>query len=263
MVIKDVEMNLQLMDDIKKANKLLAKTYELFMPVSECPLCGGSDFSDYAIEEYTFRYYECECGMVFQQKYMSKEQAREYYRTTYRLGVKPYDDQVTETNVWGEGVSGKRYKKFIDMAPKRHLDIGSSTGEFLWMMRENYDCVIVGVEPGDIFRAYSIQSGIETVADISEVDGKFNLISIAETLEHFIEPLVELEIVRGLLDDDGILFVEVPYMGVSFHHPLMFKKATLEIMLNKTGFDIIKTRESIRTIMVLAKKRNLDETHST
>ena len=262
MVFKNYS-NLEYMDEVMKANVLLTETYELFAPVSECPLCGGSDFSNYAIDEFTFKYYECECGMVFQQKYMSKEQAREFYRTRYRLGVKPFSDKVTETNAFGEGVSGIRYKKFIDMAPKRHLDIGCSTGGFLWLMQDDYGCEVVGVEPGDNFREYSIKSGIETVADISEVDGKFDLISIAETLEHFIEPLIELEIVRGLLDDDGILFVEVPYMGISFHHPLMFNKATLEKMLNKTGFDIIKTRESMKKIMVLAKKRNLDETHST
>jgi len=255
--------SLEYMDEVKKANAFLAETYELFTPVSECPLCGGSVFSEYAIVEFTFTYYECECGMVFQQKYMSKEQAREFYATRYRLGVDPFNAKVSKKNMFGEGVSGERYKKFIDMAPKRHLDIGSSTGMFLWLMREAYGCEVAGVEPGNNFREFSIKSGIKTVADISEVEGTFDLISLAETLEHFIEPLVELEIVRRLLDDDGILFIEVPFMGVSFHHPLMFNKATLEKMLNKTGFDIIKTRETTKTIKVLAKKRDLDETHNT
>ena len=262
-MFRQSKWNIKYMEDVREANELLAETYELFTPVSECPLCGGNVFSDYAIVEFTFRYYECECGMVFQRSYMSKDQALEFYRFKYRLGVDPFCDKVTYVNVHGQGISGERYKKFVDFAPKRHLDVGSSTGEFLWMMQEAYGCEIVGVEPGDTFRDYSIKSGIETVADLSEVRGKFDLISIAQTLEHFVEPLVELETVRRLLDDDGILFIEVPYMGVSFHHPLMFNKTTLEKMLNKTGFDVIKSGEEIKMIKVLAKKRSLDGTNST
>lgn len=249
------------MPNKKRAARLVEEAYEHYTPLPGCPLCGGSEFNDYGIKKYkTIKFVKCDCGMVFQPTYFTPEDLNEYYKTTYRLCVIPYEDSVTESNISGELMTSDRYMQFVNgVVPKRHLDIGSSTGIFLKMMQDTHGCESVGVEPGDIFREYSIDSGIDTVADISEIVGKYDLITMAHVLEHCTSPLEMLGNVRDLLEDDGRLFVEVPYMSVAHSHPLLFNKTTLEKLIKKAGFDITKSHQhTFVRIMVMAKKRRND-----
>ena len=250
----------------RRAASLVEEAYEHYVPLLGCPLCGGSEFKDYGTKKYqTIKFVKCECGMVFQPTYFTPEDLNEYYKTSYRLCVVPYSDCVTDKNTDGDLASSKRYMQFLSgITPKRLLDIGSSTGVFLKLMRDVYGCEPVGVEPGDVFREYSTDSGIRTFADLSDVDGTFDLITMTHVLEHFTDPLDRLRTVSDLLEDDGVLFVEVPYMSVAHSHPLMFNKTTLEKLLNKAGFDIIKSQQhSFMRILAIAIKRRNDDTHST
>ena len=231
------------------------KLYDSCSPVLECPLCGGSEFRKYGARRFLYSFSQCECGMVFQSKYLTDGKRHEYYKNVYRTCVPPFKNEVTKKNTDGELNSSKRYMRYVNMVPKRHLDIGCSTGSFLKLMKDTHGCESTGVEPGDVFREYSNTSGINTVADICEVEGKYDLITMAHVLEHSIKPIELLETVRGLLDDDGHLFVEVPVLGVAFSHPLLFSEDTLKMMLIKTGFDIFKFQLGSRSnIMLLAKK---------
>jgi len=250
----------------KRAASLVEEAYLHYSPLPGCPLCGGSEFKDYGTKKYkTIKFVKCDCGMVFQSTYFTPEDLDTYYKNLYRLCVIPYEDGVTETNVRGEYRSGKRYMQFVNgITPKRHLDIGSSTGSFLKMMQDAHGCESLGVEPGDVFREYSIDSGINTVANLSEVVGKYDLITMAHVLEHFTDPLDRLRTVSDLLEDNGLLFIEVPYMSVAHSHPLLFNKTTLEKLLNKAGFDIIKSQQhSFMRILAIAMKRRTDDTHNT
>ena len=226
---------------------LEAELMENFVLIPECPLCGADKFRNCFVL-YDIEYVNCGCGMVFQPMYMSPEQIREYYNGPYRLTVDVHEEIVNEIN------RAKRQVNFINgAAPKRHLDVGSSTGVFLKMMGDAHGCESLGVEPGDVFREYSNKSGINTIADISEVEGKFDFISMSHVLEHLIDPLEMLETVRDLLEDDGHLFVEVPLMCPSIAHPLMFFDLTLEKMLNKARFEIINIHKKGQ-VMALARK---------
>jgi SAM-dependent methyltransferase len=217
---------------------------EVFEVVLACPLCGGCDFRYY--EKSEWRFSGCKtCGMSFLYSYMTPETIALYYKKLYRSCVPPYEEEVTAKQVSEETKSAERYKKYAnsDMAhhitpPKRHLDIGSSTGSFLKVMQDAYGCESVGVEPGDKFRKYSNERGIETVANIREVEGKFDFISMCQVLEHMPKPMDELALIRDLLEDDGRLLIEVPYMMAAYSHPLMFNEDTLYKMMDKAGFEI-------------------------
>jgi SAM-dependent methyltransferase len=236
-----------------EAKAIIRDIKKNFVPISECPLCGENEFAACFIYD-NFDFVICECGMIFQPMYMTQEQMREYYKATYRPSTYPYKDTVTGFHIWNEREKSKRYLSFMNgVEPKRHLDIGSSTGIFLKMIKYTYGCESVGIEPGNVFRNYSIKSGINTVADISEVDGKFDLISMGHVLEHFTNPLEWLEVVWDLLEDDGYLFIEVPQMMSGIGHPLMFTEASLEKMINKTKFEIVELTLN-KHIMALARK---------
>lgn len=238
---------------------------EAFTPVLECPLCGGTEFPHYIKgsdpeESYLVRYSRCPCGMMFQPEFMQQELLDKYYQTAYRSTVPPYAVDIQERNVVGEYENGKRYMQFSNgIEPKKHLDIGSSTGSFMKLIQDTYGCESLGVEPGDDFRHFCIDVvGIDAVADISEVVGKYDYITLAHVLEHFINPLDKLATIRDLLEDDGRMFVEVPYMGLSFSHTLLFKEELLERMLTKAGFVKVKSQfEKPHRIMMIVKKKEI------
>jgi hypothetical protein len=87
---------------------------------------------------------------------------------------------------------------------------------------------------------------------------------MAHVLEHITKPLEMLSTVRDLLEDDGRLFVEVPWMSCAHSHPVMFNKTTIRQLINKASFDITETdHKPFVRLMMMAKKRRNDGTNST
>ena len=213
-----------------------------FTRISECPLCGADADSGKLIRNQ-LDLVVCECGLVFQKTYLTQEQENEFYKNKYRKLVPPFNKYVDEINIIQEEQRGRKNNEVLidfDIEPKKHLDIGSSSGYFLMMLKDTYGCESIGVEPYDLFREFSISQGVNTVEKISEVNGKFDLITLVHVLEHLINPLKMLSNIAELLEDDGHLFVEVPFMMLCISHPLMFNGTTLKNILNKANFEILK-----------------------
>ena len=85
------------------------------------------------------------------------------------------------------------------------------------------------------FQAYS---------DLSDVEGKFNIIILSHVLEHVVNPIDYLKLVRNLLVNNGILYIEVPfldyqYKGDLFPHLLFFKPQSLQNLCGHVGYKIV------------------------
>ena len=233
----------EVVEGYSKAAPHIKAAMRTFEHVTECPMCGGTDFKDYEPADLIWKYYECECGMVFQTSYMPKGALDWYYKDVYRLCVRPYSADVEPDSVFKETDSAIKYLLRAGPRPcKRHLDIGSSTGSFLRTTNVAYECEVMGVEPVDAYRDYSRERGIPTFKDISDVEGKFDFISLCHVLEHLINPMEMLAAVKDLLEDGGYLYVEVPRLGYTFSHPLVFKDVeVLTMTLETVGFDIVNS----------------------
>ena len=210
--------------------------------ITECPLCGADADSGKLIHNQV-DLVVCECKLVYQQMYMTQKENEEFYKNEYRLAVPPYKKDMDAINIIQEENRGKKNNDVLidfGIEPKKHLDVGSSSGYFSMMLKDTYGCASIGVEPYDLFREFSISQGVNTVEDISEVNGKFDLITIVHVLEHLLNPLEMLSNIANLLEDDGHLFVEVPFMMLCLSHPLLFHGTTLKKMLNKANFEILR-----------------------
>ena len=208
--------------------------------VAECPLC-GTDTDNCRVVTHQIPIVVCDCGMAYQQLYMTPEENKKFYRTKYRATVPPYKKDMTEENLTQEIKRGNKNVRIINtfgIRPKRHLDIGSSSGTFLNMMNEIYGCASLGVEPYDKFREYSFSNGVTVVADISKVKGKFDLITMVHVLEHLVKPMEMLSGIHDLLEDDGYFFLEVPHFMLCTSHPLLFLPEVLKKMITKANFKI-------------------------
>jgi 2-polyprenyl-3-methyl-5-hydroxy-6-metoxy-1,4-benzoquinol methylase len=128
---------------------------------------------------------------------------------------------------------------------QKHLDIGSSSGAFLEATRTRYCCEVVGVEPGETYRAYSQEQGIRTYPTLEKVEeNRFDFISLMHVLEHLPDPLNSLvKLRKSYLNASGYILVEVP--NLSDHHALeiahlyAFAPSTLKALLHQAGYRIV------------------------
>jgi SAM-dependent methyltransferase len=88
----------------------------------------------------------------------------------------------------------------------RVLDFGCGFGQFLEM------CRLFGLEGVGVDRSRARRSGagVHIFADLDEVPGEFDAITLFEVLEHLDDPLAMLKRLRGRLRAGGLMIVEVP-----------------------------------------------------
>lgn len=223
--------------------------------VSACPLCGHKesalfDWRTFQGQPVVNRICQT-CGLVFQSPRMDDAEREAFYSAEYRQLYQGWEGPDAKDLA----VQGKRAESLLAFCKayglpgaKRYLDIGCSAGLLLEAFRNAYGCEVVGVEPGEAYREFARQSGLEVVASLDELEpagpARFDLISLAHVLEHLPDPVRYLANLReSLLEGDGWLLIEVPnlYAHDSFEiaHLVSFSAHTLRQALGKAGFEIV------------------------
>jgi SAM-dependent methyltransferase len=112
----------------------------------------------------------------------------------------------------------------------RVLELGSATGFLLEALAGDVASV-AGVEPGSDCRAYANERGIRTVKGLIEVENeRFDLVLAYYVVEHLRDPIGSLGRLYELLDEGGLLAVEVPNVEdalVSFYRVDAFNRFLL------------------------------------
>jgi 2-polyprenyl-3-methyl-5-hydroxy-6-metoxy-1,4-benzoquinol methylase len=222
--------------------------------VQACPLCGGRKFARF--DRRTFRGYDvvnqiCEsCGLILQSPRMTDSELDAFYSGQYRT-IYQGQEEPGAKDLAVQRMRAAWLAEFIDRyssGPSRYLDIGSSSGVLLETFQRTFDCPVVGVEPGDAYRHYAEQRGLNIFKSLQDMDQagerRFDLISLIHVLEHIQDPVQYLiELKRDYLTADGELLIEVPnlYVHDSFEiaHLYSFSRHTLREVITKAGFEII------------------------
>jgi 2-polyprenyl-3-methyl-5-hydroxy-6-metoxy-1,4-benzoquinol methylase len=258
-------------------------------PVRMCKLCGSKKKKlRYSFEGYDV--VECDgCGVVFldlhQDFNVSNLYSSDYYleRQEYYLKnsiVDPiYGFENPNIVDFREGL--KLVESFKHTG--RLLDIGCGMGIFLSMAKER-GWEVFGVDIAD----YAISSARERfglncfvgkLKDANLPDNYFDVITLWDVIEHFEGPLEELEEVKRILADDGIILFDTPNVeslmrliahwtykatGGLFKYPVKklyhqfhlyyFSPRTLRMLLDKAGFEIIEMRK--KTIPITKARGN-------
>ncbi len=220
-----------------------------------CPLCGA--FSSSHFDTRTFHGQVVtnricnQCGLVFQHPHLSDTQLKNFYQSEYR---QLYQGQSgpTEKDL---NVQVARAQLLLSFARPYlpalhcHLDIGCSTGNLLEVFRSSYNNIAAGVEPGDGYRIYARQRGLDVFESLDALCNascpvSFDLISMAHVLEHLPNPVDYLAMLRSnWLEPGGQLLLEVPnlYAHDCFEvaHLFSFSEHTLTQVVNKAGFEVV------------------------
>lgn len=235
--------------------------------LNKCPYCGDPGSSpvlesrDYFLTKEPFSVYKCDhCGLKFTNPRPSADQIGKYYRSEQYISH-------TDTN---RGLINKLYRlaRKFSVASKarwigRHrktgllLDYGCGTGEFLNHM-EQRGWKVMGVEPDGSARemaAGKYNLNVQPVSHLKELSGEvFDVITLWHVLEHVYDLHEQMELLSGILGDDGLLFVAVPNSGsydASFYgnywaawdlprHLYHFDQNTLRKVLEDHGYRIIE-----------------------
>lgn len=219
-----------------------------------CLLCGSQKnhiFNRIVSFNVEVVYLQCErCGLVFQSRDASQAWQPDFYAETYR-DVYQGSAAPTAKDVWVQKQRAANLIHLLDHSQPRQfervLDVGASTGTFLEAFQRFYHCEVMGVEPGDAYRAYAEAKGLTMTASLEDLLAskitKFDLVSLIHVLEHLPDPVGTMRMVREtLLVEDGLLLVEVPnfYTHDSYElaHLTCFTPHSLVEVVKQSGFRV-------------------------
>ncbi len=95
------------------------------------------------------------------------------------------------------------------------LDVGCATGIFLEYLKERKCADTKGIDISSKMIEISKKKGLNcTTEDLLSLNKKFDLITLWDVLEHFIDPKQSLEKVHQLLKKDGDLIIQTPCRGI-------------------------------------------------
>lgn len=137
--------------------------------------------------------------------------------------------------------------------PARSLDIGASSGEFVYLLRA-LGVAARGIEPHAGYSQFAREAlGLEVAAGTLQQHlpalpaGGFELVSLFHVLEHLPDPVAALRDIARVLAPGGQLFIEVPNVaGMSSPrntffraHTLYFSAHSLQAVAQAAGFEVV------------------------
>lgn len=164
------------------------------------------------------------------------------------------------------------------------LDVGCGAGFFLdYARRQGWETHGVELTKNNFRYAKEIL-GLDVynmdIENLKFAGGYFDAVTMWDVLEHIKHPLIALEKVHNLLNNDGILFLETPNVASIYHlitgknwisfaefsHIYFFSPKTIVELLNKIGFKVMFletdninffTREGMRRLRIYNYMYNL------
>jgi SAM-dependent methyltransferase len=183
----------------------------------DCPLCGRRDGRLLATEHGTLGVRECAgCSLVYTSPRV-RDPERAYWGE--------YEDFVAEARMVLAGRAAHHreanWREELDLIERhrpaggRLLDVGCNMG-FLLSQARDRGWRVQGVEPSPaLSRVARERLGLDVrtgfLEDLAaERPEPFDVVAASDVLEHVPRPREFLEVVRGLLAADGLLYVKVP-----------------------------------------------------
>jgi len=173
-----------------------------------------------------------------------------------------YYDDYSMGSYWGSSfvrVREQQLERLAQLAParKRFLDIGCGAGHYLALARNHFE-ELYGVEPSLPSVQLARQQGFSVTHDYFHegivFESGFDAISLIEVLEHLEQPSNIFQQAASLLNENGILLVEVPngqrivhnrlYYNLCTDHIQYFSVTSLAAMAQQAGLAVVCVQEA-------------------
>lgn len=177
--------------------------------MQNCSLCQSKNIKTrypYVRDSKELQVLECEdCGLVFLSSF--DHVTDEFYEESGMLNgtndLKKYRQQSYKDDQ-------RRANSLKDkLIGKKVLDFGCGAGGFLHLI-QSYTDIAVGVELDRFINRAINKEGIKCYDNLSEVEGKYDIITLFHVVEHLINPNQVLEGLKQHLNPNGVIIIEVP-----------------------------------------------------
>ncbi len=244
-----------------------------------CDLCGSNQFSVISEKDRhgsSLTTGLCNgCGLVSHLPVPSEEEVSAYYAKDYRRDYHGESSPSTRRimRAWNNGA--RILKQLAPHIPAQTdvFEVGAGIGCTV----KNFEAAgyqASGIEPNTGFNAYTRDTLHADVTNTNlydlESSSDKHVILLIHVIEHFSSPTRALSHIRGLLKEDGLLYIECPNIaapfatfGRLFHfaHIYNFTPNTLIAMATKCGFEVVEkfTDEANPDIQILFRKTIVPE----
>jgi len=243
-----------------------AQAYE-WEGVEACNLCGGRAFATVTHEDrYGFPVSSAactDCGLVFLDPHPTATAYDAFYSDTYRPLVSAFHGRLIDAASVEVDQAGYARSLAELLAPYLSgrsggslLDVGGSTGVVAEALCGDYGLAGTVLDPAPDELGRAADRGLATVPGTIESfdpgSDRFHVVLLCQTLDHVLDASGALAKLRGLLADDGVLFVDVVDFRAAYlrnwsveaatkiDHPYSFTEDTIEAMLARAGLTIAR-----------------------
>jgi len=248
--------------------------------VSECA-CSNTSFYPIAFKDrfgLPFNNQMCDrCGLLILNPQMTDDSLEVYYKEIYHplvVGTPKgvlLDDLVYERQ--GDVIFTFTHK-CINSELINVCEVGCAGGNNLIVFRDSANqkgirCKLYGCEFEDHYVSQARQRGIQITNKGTEslvsFGVKFDLIILSHVFEHFTDLEKELSILKGVLSNEGLLYIEVPgLMNLERYnsdlidylvhaHNYNFNLASLRNVLVSNGFALVNGNERVQGLFRIEK----------
>jgi SAM-dependent methyltransferase len=165
------------------------------------------------------------CGLLRNDPIPSELELRQFYETTYRMSYKGVREPKPKHVARGGCLAVARFRALRGylQGTGRVLDIGSGSGEWLYLLKRN-GIDAIGLDPDPSWAAFSRRElGIDisagTFNDARFPPQSFQMVTLFHVLEHLRDPVRAISQCLTWLTDKGHLIIEVPNLASPHQHP--------------------------------------------
>lgn len=240
--------------------------------LDKCPICLSKDLAqklhctDHTSSKEKFTIVSCEtCDFTFTNPRPKDESLEGYYKSEMYISHTNSDKGLF--NWMYQAVRKYAIRTKLTLLKNitifgHHLDIGCGTGEFLNACRQA-GFKVKGVEPSKLAREQSVNNYNLPVSGDTDLgqfkDDTFDSISMWHVLEHVPNLIKTITEFKRILNKNGKIIIAVPNhksWDSSYYsefwaawdvpiHLWHFSKETIELLFNKNGFKLIKTKSML------------------
>ena len=250
-----------------------------------CNICGSNNYekiSQKGHHKIPVSLVLCrQCGLGYLNPRWDKASYENFYQFEYDRIYRPHLNNLKfEDVVQPKNPIIVRFEKF-DQWPDRVvnvLDIGSGEGLNLDAVKSKFSkCELFAIEPSEASKKELERRGVKLLSnDVDDSWDKnyqnyFDIIIMRHVLEHLLDPATTLAKLKGVLNENGVLYIAVPdnlrttrqegWLRVV--HTYYFNRFSLSCLLQRLGFKIIQMKEGDEInqmeIFLFAVKGNNEE----
>lgn len=230
------------------------------MAIDRCNICGNTE-SSLVVEVDGCQYVRCPgCGAERMAKYPTPDEIKAFYESNYmERKFNNLGHHLHFTPEYRSTYFAEKNLTFSDLrmdlnaySGKKLLDVGCANGQFI-EYTNRFGINGEGIDISEEMVAAAKTNGLNCrVQDLFTLDGKYDIVTYWDVVEHVLNPIDMLKKTYSLLNNGGEVVIQTPSTGMiselfgdkwlyylPVQHIHLFSQETLFKLLSNTGFAVV------------------------